>query len=172
MRLFRSLTAAATAVAITSFTSDSSLVVTSSGFANNASIPVKYSCEGGESSPPLLITNIPTNAQSLAIILHDPDAPVQGGFTHWVMWNISPTENKIPENFKGAEQGLNGAKQKGYKGMCPPSGTHHYHFMVYALDSKLTLDNNATDKAALEAAMQGHIISQGELVGLYKKIKP
>ena len=92
-----------------------------------------------------------------------------GGFTHWVMWNI-PTDGKIPEDYKGAEQGLNGIKKSGYKGMCPPTGTHHYHFLVYALDTKLTMDKN-TDKAGLEKAMEGHILATGDLVGLYKKAK-
>jgi Raf kinase inhibitor-like YbhB/YbcL family protein len=153
-----------------SFTNTNSpLVVSSKSFENNGNIPAKYSCEGEQVSPPLLVTNVPTNAKSLALILHDPDAPKKGGFTHWVVWNID-TKGEIPEGFKGAEQGLNGAGKTGYTGMCPPSGTHHYHFMVYALDVKLDIDKN-TDKAGLEKSMQGHIISQGELIGLYKKSK-
>ena len=169
MRLLGNLSAAA-AIALTPFFNSPELKISSTSFENNGPIPAKYSCEGKEVSPPLLINNIPSGVKSLAIILHDPDAPMQGGFTHWVVWNIEPVDNKIPENFKGAEQGLNGAKQTGYKGMCPPSGTHHYHFRVYALDAKLNLQE-ATDKAALEAAMKGHILASGELVGLYKKAK-
>ncbi len=92
---------------------------------------------------------------------------MKGGFTHWVVWNIG-TDGNIPESYNGAEQGLNGMKQNEYKGMCPPSGTHHYHFMVYALDKKLDLEKT-TDKAALEKAMKGHILAKGDLVGLYKK---
>jgi hypothetical protein len=145
----------------------SPLVVTSTSFANNGSIPLKYSCEGDKVNPPLQITNVPSNAKSLALILHDPDAARPGGFTHWVMWNIDPMGN-IPADFKGAVQGLNGTKQPGYIGMCPPTGTHHYHFMVYALDIMLDINKN-TDKDGLEKSIQGHIISQGELVGLYKK---
>ena len=97
----------------------------------------------------------------------DPDAPMKGGFTHWVIWNIA-TDGNIPENFKNDNRGLNSAKQPGYKGMCPPSGTHHYHFMVYALDTKLNIDNN-TDKEALEKAMKGHVLASGDLVGLFNK---
>lgn len=170
MRLLKTLSAAATAVVITSFSGSPGLKITSTSFVNNGSIPAKYSCEGEEVNPPLLITNIPSGTKSLAIILHDPDAAMKGGFTHWVVWNIEPADNKIPENFKGAEQGLNGAGQQGYKGMCPPSGTHHYHFRVYALDAKLDLDKK-TDKAALEKSMKGHVLAEGDLVGLYKKIK-
>ena len=169
MYLLRTLSAAATAVAITSFSNNSGLIITSTSFVNNGSIPAKYSCEGEEVNPPLLISNIPSGTKSLAIILHDPDAPVNGGFTHWVVWNIEPGDNKIPENFKGAEQGLNGAGQQGYKGMCPPSGTHHYYFRVYALDTKLDL-NKKTNKASLEKSMHGHVLAKGSLVGLYKKI--
>ena len=170
MRLLTTLSILGTVAAITSFSNSPKLKITSTSFANNGSIPSKYSCEGEEVSPPLLISDIPSGTKSLAIILHDPDAPREGGFTHWVVWNIDPGNNNIPENFKGAQQGLNGAGQPGYKGMCPPSGTHHYHFMVYALDTKLDIDKK-TDKAGLEKSMQGHILAQGDLVGLYKKTK-
>ena len=170
MRLLGNLSAAA-AIALTPFFNSPELKISSTSFENNSSIPAKYSCEGKEVSPPLLINNIPSGVNSLAIILHDPDAPMQGGFTHWVVWNIEPGDNKIPENFKGAQQGMNGAKKLGYIGMCPPSGTHHYHFRVYALDTKLDLDKN-TDKAGLEKSMQGHVLAEGDLVGLYKKVKP
>jgi Raf kinase inhibitor-like YbhB/YbcL family protein len=146
------------------------LTVTSPAFKANGDIPSKYSCEGVQSSPALQIDGFPTTTKSFAIILHDPDAPMQGGFTHWVIWNIEVGNKNIPEDFKGAEQGLNGAGEAGYKGMCPPTGTHHYHFMVYALDTKLDLDKK-TDKAALENAMKGHILAQGDLVGLYAKMK-
>jgi Raf kinase inhibitor-like YbhB/YbcL family protein len=170
MRLLTTLSILGAVAAITSFSNSPKLKITSTSFANNGSIPSKYSCEGEEASPPLLISDIPSGTKSLAIILHDPDAPREGGFTHWVVWNVEPGNNNIPENFKGAQQGLNGAGQPGYKGMCPPSGTHHYHFMVYALDTKLDIDKK-TDKAGLEKSMQGHILAQGDLVGLYKKTK-
>ena len=147
----------------------SPLVVTSTSFSDGGSIPLKYSCEGDKVNPPLQITHVPPDAKSLALILHDPDAAKPGGFTHWVIWNIDP-KGDIPEDFKGAVQGLNGAKQPGYIGMCPPTGTHHYHFMVYALDVVLDINKNS-DQEALEKSMQGHIVSQGELVGLYKKTK-
>jgi Raf kinase inhibitor-like YbhB/YbcL family protein len=170
MRLLTTLSILGTIAAISSFSYSPKLKITSTGFADNGSIPSKYSCEGEEVSPPLLIADVPSGTKSLAIILHDPDASGEGGFTHWVVWNIDPGDNNIPENFKGAQQGLNGAGQPGYKGMCPPSGTHHYHFMVYALDTKLDIDQK-TNKAGLEKSMQGHILAQGDLVGLYKKTK-
>jgi Raf kinase inhibitor-like YbhB/YbcL family protein len=159
----------AAVTALVSFTTSAGLTVTSTAFANNGTIPSKYSCEGTEVSPALKVENIPANTQSLALIVHDPDAPMPGGFTHWVMWNLS-VDGIIPENFKGAEQGLNGSEEPGYKGMCPPTGTHHYHFYVYALNTKLSLGTN-TNKADLEKAMQGHILAEGKITGLYKKVK-
>ena len=150
-------------------TARAQLVVTSTSFKNDGMIPAKYSCEGTEVSPPLTITNIPAAAKSLALIVHDPDAPMKGGFTHWVVWNID-VKGYLKEGFKNANEGLNSAKQVGYKGMCPPTGTHHYHFKVYALDEMLELDQNI-DKESLEKRMEGHILEQGELVCLYKKTK-
>ncbi|HMH32674.1 MAG TPA: YbhB/YbcL family Raf kinase inhibitor-like protein [Puia sp.] len=146
-----------------------SLSITSPAFTNNGNIPSKYSCEGDNTSPALHIDALPGGTKSLAIIVHDPDAPMAGGFTHWVAFNIDPTAD-IAENFKGGTQASNGAKKIGYIGPCPPQGTHHYHFMIYALDTKLSLDKNA-GKAELEKAMEGHILSKGELIGLYKKTK-
>ena len=141
------------------------LTVTSLAFSAGGKIPAKYSCEGMEVNPPLTVTNIPAGAKSLAIIVHDPDAPHAGGYTHWVAWNL-PVSGIIPENFKGGVQGQNSDKKVGYKGMCPPSGTHHYNFRVFALDTQLQL-SSSVDKDALEKAMHGHILAQGVLTGLY-----
>lgn len=143
--------------------------LSSSAFTEGGMIPSKYSCEGSQASPPLKFKGIPANAKSLAIIVHDPDAPKAGGVTHWVVWNI-PVSGTIAENFKGGVQGQNSDQQSGYMGMCPPDGTHHYNFMIYALDSLLALDKRS-DKAALEQAMQGHILGQGILTVLYRKNK-
>lgn len=156
-------------LAMTSLTPKAVLKVTSKSFSDRGSIPYKYSCQGEEASPELNISNAPAGTQSLALIVHDPDAPMQGGFTHWVVWNID-IHGSLPENYKGGEQGLNSAQENKYIGMCPPRGTHHYHFKAYALDTKLNLDKS-TDKAGLEKAMQGHILAEGEIVGLYKKMK-
>ena len=154
-------------VFLSAFTQQATLTVTSAAFTPGGMIPAKYSCEGAGVSPPLTITDIPAGTRSLAIIVHDPDAPHPGGVTHWVAWNVA-TDGNIPENFKGAQQGQNSDHKTCYKGMCPPSGVHHYNFKVYALDIQLKLDSS-TDKAALENAMQGHILAQGVLTGLYSK---
>jgi hypothetical protein len=143
------------------------LAISSPAFSANDMIPAKFTCEGASISPALHLGEFPSETQSLAIIVHDPDASHPGGFTHWVAFNIDPMRD-IPEGFKGGVQGLNGGGKAGYTGPCPPSGVHHYHFMVYALDTRLDLPAQ-TDKAALEKAMQGHILALGDLVGLYKK---
>src|ERR1700743_1346568 len=145
------------------------LAVSSPAFGPNAMIPAKFSCEGASVSPALRLGNVPAQTKSLAIIVHDPDADKPGGFTHWVAFNIDPMQD-IPEGFKGGVQALNGGGKAGYTGPCPPTRVHHYHFMVYALDTQLDLGGSA-GKAELEKAMQGHILAQGELVGLYKKMK-
>ncbi len=152
---------------LTSFEGKRKLVVTSPGFSSNGNIPQKYTCEGVDTNPPLHIANIPSNAQSLALVIHDPDAQISGGMTQFVAWDIE-VRSDIPENFKGGTVGVNSYIRRNYKGMCPPSGPHHYHFKVYALDKKLNLDLN-TDKDGLEEKMEGHILAEGELVGLYEK---
>lgn len=145
------------------------VTVNSAAFMEGGMIPAKYSCEGGESSPPLIISHIPPETKTLALIVHDPDAPKVGGVTHWVVWNL-PLNGQIPENFKGGVQGQNTDNKPGYKGVCPPDGTHHYNFTIYALNVSLNLGTDA-DKTALEKAMEGHIIAEGLLSGLYPKIK-
>lgn len=143
------------------------LDVKSPVFDNNGMIPKKYSCDGENVNPPITVGDLPVGTKTVALIVHDPDAPVKGGYTHWVVWNIRPGV-LITENYKDAPEGLNGSGKKGYTGMCPPSGTHHYHFMAYALNITLNIDKR-TDKKYLEKAMKGHILAQGDLVGLYKK---
>lgn len=145
---------------------NTALTVTSPDFQSGSPIPSVFTCKGKNTSPALHITSIPSGAKTLAIIMHDPDAPMTGGFTHWVAWNIEPKLVDIPRDFNGGVQGANGTGKQGYIGPCPPSGVHHYHFMVYALDISLNIDPKS-DKAALEKAMEGHVLAKGELVGLF-----
>lgn len=146
---------------------NSTLTVSSPSFKHNEMIPSKFTCEGSNINPEILIGNVPATTRSLALILDDPDAP-NGTFDHWIMWNIPADDRKIKENHAPGTEGKNGKGDSKYTGPCPPSGTHHYHFKVYALDTKLDLKSGST-KQALENAMQGHILAQGELIGLYKK---
>ncbi len=139
----------------------------SSAFQNNQSVPSKYTCQGENTNPELQISEAPETAKTLALIMHDPDAPMPGGFTHWVVYNIPPNTNEILENTEPTgTAGMNGADKTGYTGPCPPSGQHRYFFKLYALDNKL--DIQSADKSALEKAMAGHIIDQAELVELYQ----
>jgi Raf kinase inhibitor-like YbhB/YbcL family protein len=116
-----------------------------------------------------MMENVPQAAKSLALIVDDPDAPA-GTWVHWVLWNISPSTKDLKENTvpQGAEQGMNDFRKRSYGGPCPPYGTHRYFFKLYALDTTLSLGPNTT-KASLEKAMTGHIMAQGELIGLYKR---
>lgn len=140
--------------------------ITSSAFQNNAVIPTKYTCDGERVSPALAFSDIPAEAKSLALIMDDPDAP-SGEFVHWVVFNLPPDTDSLAEG------------QKNYIPPCPPrvderqrveagppSGRHHYIFKIYALDTMLELDANATKRDVL-AAVKNHILAQGELFGLY-----
>lgn len=143
--------------------------LTSSVFENNRSIPAKFTCDGMDINPPLVIQGAPAGTKSLALIVDDPDAP-RGIWVHWVVWNFDPKTTEIREDSvpKGAAQGMNDFRKHNYGGPCPPSGTHRYFFKLYALDAQLTIGANS-DKAALEKAMQGHIISQAQIMGTYKR---
>ena len=143
------------------------MIITSPAFEEGASIPRKFTCKGGNMNPELLIQHVPGGAKSLALILHDPDAPAEGGFTHWVVWNIKPGTTLIKEESvpPGASEGRNDTGENAYFGPCPPSGTHRYYFHLYALDAELDLPDE-TDGNALKRAMEGHIIEQAELMGL------
>ncbi|HTB51571.1 MAG TPA: YbhB/YbcL family Raf kinase inhibitor-like protein [Ferruginibacter sp.] len=143
------------------------LHVTSPAFRENNLIPEKYGCKQEKNiNPPISIKNIPAAAKCLALIVDDPDAP-NGTFVHWVMWNIDPVI-MIDEDSAPGIQGKNGKGNNEYTGPCPPFGTHHYHFKIYALDTILDIDEHS-GKQALEDAMKHHIIARGELIGLYKK---
>lgn len=143
--------------------------ITSSAFKNKEYIPSKYTCDGMDVSPPLMIDNVPPKARALALIVDDPDAP-RGTWVHWVAWNINPGTREIKEQSipTGAVQGMNDFGNRDYGGPCPPSGTHRYFFKLYALDTALTLGPDTT-KPALEAAMKGHILDKAELIGLYER---
>lgn len=150
-------------------TSTQPLALQSSAFAANQPVPQRYSCDGANVSPPLNISNIPSQAQSLALIVDDPDAP-RGTFTHWLLWNIPPDTRSIAEGLPptNAVQGLNDFGLIGYGGPCPPSGTHRYRFKLYALDSDLNLPQGARVKD-LERAMRPHVLSESILMGTYHR---
>ncbi len=142
------------------------LTVTSPVFQHNGDIPPKYTCDGENVNPPLAIEGIPEGTVSLVLIVEDPDAP-RGTWVHWVLWKIDP-ETTIAEKSIPGTEGMNDFKKHAYSGPCPPSGTHRYVFIVYALDINLDLDSTAT-KEDVENAMKGHILAKGELIGLYSR---
>jgi Raf kinase inhibitor-like YbhB/YbcL family protein len=142
------------------------LSVKSPAFENNKLIPAKYTCDGDDVNPPLIIEGIPEGAETLVLIIDDPDASM-GTWDHWIVWNIPPT-GRIEENTVPGTEGLNTYGRYAYGGPCPPYGTHRYFFKVYALDKKLAL-NPKSKKADLEKAMESHILAEGELIGLYRR---
>jgi Raf kinase inhibitor-like YbhB/YbcL family protein len=144
------------------------MTISSSAFSNNGTIPSEYTCDGKNISPPLTISNVPKNAQSLAIIVDDPDAP-KGTVTHWTVWNISPQKSQFETGEKiNFSQGITIFGTTGYGGPCPPSGTHRYFFKLYALDTVLQIVDGST-KENLEQAMNGHVIQQSTLIGEYSR---
>lgn len=149
------------------------LSITSSAFEHEGAIPSKYTCDGDDISPELSWSSGPEGTKSFALICDDPDAPM-GTWVHWVVFNLSSTQTKLAENAPiknlGAVEGTNSWDKTGYGGPCPPSGSHRYYFKVYALDTTLDLDAKA-DKSAVLAAMKGHILAQGELMGRYERKK-
>jgi Raf kinase inhibitor-like YbhB/YbcL family protein len=157
--------------AITSFAAGGArMKVTSSAFQEGGNVPAKFTCDGSDTSPPLQINGVPSGAKSLVLIADDPDAP-GGLFTHWLVWNIPPQTGSIEEGSapKGV-QGANDFGQSGYRGPCPPPGTHRYSFKIFALDRELDLRSGAK-RSQVAAAMKGHVIAQGELVGRYARKK-
>jgi hypothetical protein len=153
--------------------------LTSTAFLHLTDMPSPYTCEGDNQSPPLLWSDIPAGAKSLALIVDDPDAPDPAApkmtWVHWVLYNIPPDSTGLDTGKSGAPDlpagtlnGLNTWNQTGYGGPCPPIGRHRYFHKLYALDTVLPLLQAAT-KETLEKAMQGHIMARCELVGYYKK---
>jgi Raf kinase inhibitor-like YbhB/YbcL family protein len=145
--------------------------ITSSAFQQGGSIPSKFTCDGSDASPALRVEQIPGDAKTLVLIVDDPDAP-SGLFTHWIGWNIDPKTAEIAEGNapSGAVQGQNDFGKSGYGGPCPPSGTHRYFFKIFALDLQLDLPAGAK-RSQLDAAMKGHVLAQGELMGRYSRKK-
>jgi Raf kinase inhibitor-like YbhB/YbcL family protein len=154
------------------------LTLTSTAFPPGGSIPAKYTCDGADISAPLSWTGVPPGTRSLALIVDDPDAPdpaaPQRTWVHWVVYDIPPDAAGLPEGVGphelpgGARMGSNDWKKTGYGGPCPPIGRHRYFYKLYALDVVLP-DLGPANKAALEKAMQNHLLERAELVGTYQR---
>jgi len=157
-----------------------SLTITSSAFEPGGEIPARYTCDGEDVSPPLTWTGIPDGAQSLVLVVDDPDAPDPEAprmtWVHWVLYNLPPDAKGLPEAVTsddlpvGTREGLNDWKRTGYGGPCPPIGRHRYFHKLYALDQQLP-DLGAATKTELEAAISGHILGMAELVGTCERTR-
>ena len=153
-----------------------SIEVSSSAFTEGGDIPIQYTCDGEDKSPPLQWTEIPVNTQSIALISDDPDAPGRV-WVHWVIYNIPPRVGGLGEGIVtteslpgiGAKQGKNDFGTIGYGGPCPPKGSpHRYFFKLYALDIEIDLGPGATKRELLQT-IDGHILDSGQLMGTYQR---
>lgn len=145
-------------------------------FKHDQPIPSHFTCDGDDMSPTLEWQSAPPETKSFSIIIEDPDAPA-GTWIHWVIFNIPSTcsslQTAMPNqeiSFSAGIQGLNSWNRVGYNGPCPPSGTHHYIFFLFALDCMLPLKKGARAEA-VKNAMQGHILAEAQLVGLYGRLR-
>jgi Raf kinase inhibitor-like YbhB/YbcL family protein len=154
------------------------LSLVSAAFHADGEIPQRHTCEGDDVSPPLAWAGIPPGTRSLALIVDDPDAPdpkhPKVVWVHWVLYDIPPGANGLPEAVApgalppGAREGRNSWHRTGYGGPCPPIDRHRYFHKLFALDTALP-DLGEPDAAALERAMQGHVLAHAELIGTYRK---
>ena len=155
------------------------ITIESDAFTAGEGIPKEYTGEGQDISPPLRWSNLPEGTKQLALIVDDPDAPRPEPWVHWLIYNISPNVDSLPEGIEtnktlptpaGAMQGKNSSGRIGYGGPMPPPGhgVHHYHFKLYALDAELQL-KPGLEKDGLLMVITGHILGEGELVGTYQR---
>lgn len=154
------------------------LELTSTAFEAGGEIPPEYTCDGDDISPPLHWQSAPPGTKSFALIVDDPDAPDPAApkmtWVHWVLYNIPDEADGLPEDTdkgglpEGTLEGVNDWKRRGYGGPCPPVGRHRYFHKLYALDAVLD-DLGHPTKKQLEAAMDGHVLAQSELIGTYQK---
>ncbi len=143
--------------------------IESTAFKDNKLIPPKYTCDGDNVNPPLVIRDVPENAKSLVLVVDDPDAP-GGTWVHWTIWNISPHIKEIPGNSypQNSVEGMTDSGRQGYSGPCPPSGTHRYFFKLFALNTTLDLDTSV-EAADIEKEIEENILEKAQLVGLYRR---
>ena len=145
-----------------------SMIISSPAFAEGETIPMEYTCEGENINPPLEFIDVPDEAESLVLMVEDPDAPANP-WVHWLVFNIRPQTRKV-EAGSAANGGIEGKANggmPGYEGPCPPTGEHHYQFKLYALDQMLDLSEQA-DREDVLKAMEGHVVAQSTLTGLYQ----
>jgi Raf kinase inhibitor-like YbhB/YbcL family protein len=146
----------------------------STAFSDGENIPIKYTCDGENVSPPLEWADVPSGTDSFCLIVDDPDAPSEL-FVHWVLFNVPASENGLTEGVGvqgpksgGGVQGKNGFGKIAYGGPCPPSGTHRYYFHLYALNAKLDVSAGA-GRQDVDRSMRGHVLEEAQLMGRYSR---
>lgn len=162
-------------------TAENSMKIDSLSFVTSQKIPGKHTCEGDDLSPTLHWSRAPIETKSFVLIVDDPDAPDPAkpgrAWNHWLLYNLPPSTGELGEGItpdrlpSGTKQGKNDWQTTGWRGPCPSTGRHRYVFNIYALDVMLK-DLAEPDRKQLEAAMQGHVLAHGQLVGTYEKQKP
>jgi Raf kinase inhibitor-like YbhB/YbcL family protein len=148
--------------------------ISSPAFSDGGNIPSKFTCDAGQTSPSpaLAWSDVPAGTKSFVLIMDDPDVPMPGGFTHWVLADIPGSAKALPEGFTVGSLGVSansGFGRPGYGGPCPPTGAHHYHFKLSALDVETIGVAQGARRADVEKAMAGHVLATTETVGLYQK---
>lgn len=145
------------------------LTLNSPAFTEGEPIPSVYTCDGADVPPPLTWQDVPTDVGSYALIMDDPDAP-RGTWVHWVLYNIPADVRELPDGEPSGigVQGENSWGDLGYGGPCPPRGEHRYFFKLYALNAELDLEEGI-DKETLLAAIEEHVMAQGQLMGVYER---
>ncbi len=144
----------------------STLQISSPAISNGAAVPKQYTCSGDNQSPPLAWTNVPSGTKSLVLWMEDPDAP-SGTFVHWIVYDIPPGSHGVEAGVGSGKLGANSMGKAAYMGPCPPPGKpHHYHFKLFALDTKLDLPT-APQPQAVQNAMTAHVKQSAELVGIF-----
>jgi hypothetical protein len=148
-------------------TASETISVTSSAFRDGQPIPAEFTCDGPGKVPPLAWDGTPPDAAALALVVDDPDAP-RGTFTHWVVLDLPPDTRELGPGAlpPGAVQARNSGGDDDYYPPCPPSGTHHYRFTLFALNAPLTLAAGA-DRDAFHRALRGHVLARATLVGTF-----
>lgn len=145
------------------------LELTSTAFDDGEQIPRRHTCDGEDIPPPLAWDHLPEGTRSLALIVHDPDAP-SGDFVHWVAWNIDPRLGGLEKGAPPPGQGISGFGRPGYAGPCPPPGhgAHRYFHHLYAIDTELDLEPGAV-REELQDAIEGHVLGEARLMGTYER---
>jgi Raf kinase inhibitor-like YbhB/YbcL family protein len=145
------------------------LKISSSSFESHKRIPERHTGDGEDVSPALRWEGAPEGTQAFAVVVHDPDAPLVDGFTHWVAYGIPSDTTELAEGASNVTQGLNSFGNEGYNGPAPPPGhgVHHYYFWVYALDSDLELPSGL-DRGALFEQIEDHVLEQARIIGTYE----